>query len=77
MEKSRDLGKDVQDGGRAMYPITHNKWKDPVIPDDADNPAYDELSLGSSPFLSLSPTKSARESAKAKSGKRPSHHPCL
>ena len=32
------------------------------------------MSSGSSPSLSLSSTKNARESAKAKSHKRPSHH---
>ena len=31
----------------------------------------------SSPFFSLPPTKNARESAKAKSGKRPSYHPAF
>ena len=36
-----------------------------------------ELSLGSSPSLSLSPTKNARESTKAKLRKRPSHLPAL
>ena len=74
IEKSRDLGKDVRDSGRAVHPIARNRGKEPIIPDDVDTPAYDELSLGSSPSLSLSPTKNARESIKAKSCKKPSHH---
>ena len=77
MEKSCDLGKDVRDGNQATYPTTHNKWKEPIIPDEVDTPTNDELSLSSSLSLSLSPTKNARESAKAKSHKRPSHHPAF
>ena len=65
MEKSCDLGKDVRDGGKDAYMITRNKGKEPVIPDDVDTPADDELSLGSSPSLSPSLTKSAWESTKA------------
>ena len=57
-----------------MHPITRNKGKEPVIPDDVDTPANDELSLGNSPSLSLSPTKNAQESTKAKSHKKPLHH---
>ena len=60
-----------------MYPITHNKGKEPVILDDVDTPVDDELSSSSSPSLSLLPKKNARESAKAKSRKRPSHHPAF
>ena len=74
IEKIRDLGKYVRDGSRVAYPITRNKGKEPVIPDDVDTPTDDELSLGSSPSLSLSSTMNTRESAKAKSRKRPSHH---
>ena len=77
IEKSRDLGKYVRDGGRAAHPITHNKGKEPIIPDDVDTPADDELSSGISPSLSLSPTKNAWESVKVKSCKRPSHHPAF
>ena len=77
LEKSRDLGKDVRDGDRAGHLITHNKGKDPIIPDDFDTPVDDELSSSSSPSLSLSSTKNARESAKAKSCKRPSNHPAF
>ena len=74
IEKSRDLGKDVQDNGRAMHPIARNRGKEPVIPDNVDTPANDELSSGSSPSLSLSPAKNARESIKAKWHKKPSHY---
>ena len=77
MEKSHDLGKDVRDGGQAAYPITHNKGKEPVIHDDVDSPTDNELSSGSSPSLSLSSTKNAWKSAKAKSHKRSSHHPAF
>ena len=74
MEKSRDLGSDVRDSGQAAYLITHNKGKEPVIPADVDTPTDDELSSGSSPSLSLSPIKNARDSPKAKSRKRPLRH---
>ena len=77
MEKSRDLGNEVQDSGRATYPITRNKWKELVILADVDIPTDDELSSGSSPSLSLLPTKNARESPKAKSCKRHSCHPAF
>ena len=46
-----------------------NKEKEPVVPDNVDTPAGDELSLGSS--LDLSPAKSS----KAKSFQRHSHRP--
>ena len=60
-----------------MHPTPHNRGKEPVIPDDVDTPAEDELSSGSSPSMSLLPTKNARGSTKAKSLKKPSHHPAL
>ena len=77
MEKIHDLRKDVRDGGRAAYPITINKGKKPAILDDVDTLVDDELSLGISSSLSLSSTKNARESTKAKSRKRPSHLPAF
>ena len=58
-----------------MHPIARNWGKEPVIPDDVDTLADDELSSSSSPSLSLSPTKNARESTKAKSCKKSVHHP--
>ena len=57
IEKSRDLGKDVRDSGRAARLIAHNKGKKPIVPDDVDTPVDDELSSGSSPSLSLSSEK--------------------
>ena len=60
-----------------MHPIAHNRGKKPIIPDDVDTPVDDELSSTSSPSLSLSPVMNARESIKAKSHKKPSHHPAF
>ena len=77
IEKSCDLGKEVRDSGRAAHPITRNKGKEPIILDDVDTSADNELSSGNSPSLSLSSTKNVRESAKTKSRKRPSHHPAF
>ena len=78
IEKSCDLGKDVQDSGRVVHPIAHNRGNKPIIPDDVDTLTDDELSSSSSlPSLSLSLVKNARKSTKAKSCKRPSHHPAF
>ena len=66
--------KEVQDSDRDVHLISYNRGKEPIIPDDVNTPANDELSSGNSPSLILSLTKNARES-KAKSHKRPSHHP--
>ena len=77
IKKRRNLGKDVQDSGRTTLRIAHNKGKEPAIPNDVDTPADDELSSCSSPSLSLSLTKNAREGSKEKSCKRPSHHPAF
>ena len=57
-----------------MHPITRNRGKEPIVPNEVDTLADDELSSGSSPSLSLSPAKNARESTKAKSHKKPLHH---
>ena len=57
-----------------MHPIARNGGKEPVVPDDIDTPTDDELSSGSSPSLSLSLAKNARESTKAKLHKKPLHH---
>ena len=57
-----------------MHPISRNRGKEPVIPNDVDTHADDELSSGNSPSLSLSPTKNDQESTKAKSHKKPLHH---
>ena len=77
IEKSLDLGKDVRDSDRAAQPITSDKGNEHVAPDDVDTPADDALSSGSSPFLSLSPTKNAQESTKTRLCKRPSPHPAF
>ena len=68
------LKKDARDSGRATHPIACNKGKEPIVPNDVDTPAGDELSSGSSPSLSLSLAKNARDNTKAKLRKRPSHH---
>ena len=57
-----------------MHPINLNIGKEPIVPDNVDTLADNELSSGSSPPLSLSPAKYARGSAKAKSHKRLLHH---
>ena len=77
IEKSRYLGKHVRDRDRVVHPISRNRGKKPVILDNVDTLTDDELSSGSSPSLSLSPAKNARESAKAISRKRPSHCPAF
>ena len=66
-EKNHDLGKDARDSGRAVHLIARNRGKEPIIPNDVDTLANDELSSGNSPTLSLSLAKKARESIKAKS----------
>ena len=73
IEKNRVLGKDVRDSDRVVHPIARNRGKGPIILDDVDTPADDDLSSSSFPSLSLSPTKNARESKKAKLRKKPSH----
>ena len=60
-----------------MHPITGNRGKEPVIPNNVNTPADDELSSGSSPSLSLLSTKNARDSTKAKLNKKPLHHPAF
>ena len=70
VEKRHDRGEgDTQNGGQAKHPTVHDKGKKPIIPDDADAPADDELSSRSS--LNPSPVKSSR----ARSCQRHSHHP--
>ena len=77
IEKSRDLGKDVRDNGRNVHLNALNRGKEPIILDDVNAPADDELSFDNSPSLSLSLAKNARESIKAKSSKKPFHHPAF
>ena len=63
----------MQDSGRVLHPVPHNRGKEPIILDEADAPADDELSSGSSLPLGLSPPKNTRE----KSRKRTSHCPAF
>ena len=44
IEKNCNLGKDVRDSVRVMHPISCNRGKEPIIPDDVDTPTDDELS---------------------------------
>ena len=60
-----------------MPPITHDKGKGLVAPNNIDIPVEDELSLGSSLSLNLSQTKNTRESTRTRSRKRPSPHPAF
>ena len=74
VEKRRNLGRrDMQDSGRAWHLVPQNRGKEPIIPYEANAPVDDELSLGSSPPLGLSPAKNTR----AKSRKRTSHRPAF
>ena len=57
----------MQDSGQVRHPTAHNKGKEPIVPDNIDTLADDQLSLGSS--LNLSPAKSS----KVRSHQRCSH----
>ena len=63
----------MKDSGRALHPVPRNRGKEPIIPDEADAPADDELSSGSSPPLGLSLAKNTR----VKLRKRTSHCPAF
>ena len=67
VEKSLKLRKDVREGDLVEPPIVHNKGKEPVISDNGDAPATDELSFGSSSSTSPPPGKNARGSTRDKS----------
>ena len=59
VEKRRNLGeRDVQDSSQARHLTACDKGKEPIVPNDVDTPADDELSSSSSP--NLSPAKSSR-----------------
>ena len=77
VDKSRDLGKDVQDGDRAEHPIACNKGKEPIIFGDSDAPTDHELSFGRFPSMSPPPGTNARGNIRAKSRRKHSHHPTL
>ena len=74
---SCDLGKDGRDSGRGAPPITRDKGKGPILPDDVDTLVDDELSLSSSPSLNLPPLMNTRESKKTRSPKMPSPYPAF
>ena len=59
VEKMCDLGeRDVPDSSQARHPTAHYKGKEPIVPDDVDTPADDELFSGNSP--NLPPAKSSK-----------------
>ena len=60
-----------------MNQIASNRGKEPIVLDNVDTPVDDELTSGSSPSLSLSSAKNAQENTKAKSRKKPLHHPAF
>ena len=66
LKKSRGLGMDVRGSGRDEQPITHDRGKGPIPPDNIDTLADDELSSGNSPPLNLSPTKNTWESTRTR-----------
>ena len=69
VEKRHDLSeKDVQDSNQARHLTARNKGKEPIVPDNVDTLADDELSSGSSPNLS------SAKSSRARSCQRRSHH---
>ena len=70
IEKRHDIGeRDVQDSGQAKHSTARDKGKEPIVPNNVDTPAYDELSSGSSPNLSLA------KSSRVRSRQRHSHRP--
>ena len=74
VEKRHNLGgRDVQDSDQALHPIPRNRGKEPIILNEVDTPADDELSSGSSPPLGLSPAKNIR----AKLHKKTTHRPAF
>ena len=53
VEKSLKLGKAVQDDDCAEHLMVHNKGKEPIISNNSDTSANDELSSRRSPSTSL------------------------
>ena len=61
VEKRRDLGERyVHDSGQARNLTARDKGKEPIVPDDVDTPANDDLSLSSSPNLFSAKRSNAR-----------------
>ena len=77
VEKSCELGRDVQDGDHAEQPSALNKGKEPIIPDDVDAPTDDELSSSRSPSMSPPPGRNALGNTRAKSRRKYSHRPAF
>ena len=72
VEERHNLGKkDAQDRGQTKHLTVSDKGKKPIVPDNIDTPADDELSSGGSP--NLSPEKSNR----ARLRQRHSHRPAF
>ena len=72
VEKKRDLGeRDGQDSDQARHPTAPNKGKEPIIPNDVDTPADDELPSGSLP------NHSSTKSCRARSCQRHSYRPAF
>ena len=67
----------MRDSSRATQLIARDKGKEPIVLDDVDTLADDELSSGSSPSLSLLSAKNAWESTKTRSHKKSSPHPAF
>ena len=76
VEKSLELGKDVQDGNHAEHPVVCNKGKEPIVSNN-EAPTDDELSSGRLPYTSPSPGRIARGNARAKSRRKHSHRSTL
>ena len=60
-----------------MHPVARNKGKEPIVPNDVDAQADDELSSGRSPSRTPSLGLLLVRNKRAKSGKRPSHSPAF
>ena len=77
VEKSYELGRDVQDGDHAEQPIALNKGKEPIIPDDVGAPTDDEFSSDRSPSMSPLPGRNSQGNTRAKSRRKHSHRPAF
>ena len=73
VEKNLELGKDVRDGDC----VVRNKGKEPIISDDDDAPADDELSSRRSPSTNPPLGRNAQGSTRVKSRRKHSHRPTL
>ena len=69
--------KDAQDNGYDVEPIARDKGKGPVVPNDVDTLANDELYSCSSPSLNLLLAKNTWERTKTRSRKMHFPHPAF